>query len=182
MIDLICIASGPSLTAGDCEAVRLFGKGVVAVNNSWKMVPWCDYIFAGDLKWWRAYHRELNIQAERWTSSTAAAKTYKVNFFKASGPFNSGMRAIQWGIWKGFKDILLLGYDCSLKNGIHWHGPHDERRALKNPNAKKVCRWHSQFEQVAIDANKKGVLIRNCSRYSEMACFPRAKLEDVLTC
>lgn len=182
MIDLICIASGPSLTASDCEAVRLSGKNVVTVNNSWKMAPWSDYLFAADLKWWRAYHGELNTRAERWTSSAAAAKMYNVKFFKASGPFNSGMRTIQWAIWRGFKNILLLGYDCSIKNGVHWHGLHDERRALKNPDARKVRRWHSQFEQVAITADEKNVTVRNCSRFTDLECFPLAKLEDVLTC
>lgn len=179
MIDLFCIASGPSLAASDCELVQQSGIKTVAVNNSWKMARFCNYIYAGDTKWWKAYHDSIDINAEKWTCSDKAANLYGLHFHIAAGPYNSGMRAIQFGISKGFKSIALLGYDCSLKNGIHWHIPHEEP-ALKNPDETKIKKWHEQFKRVADAANKKGVRVVNCSRYTELTCFDIVELETVL--
>ena len=180
MIDLFCIASGPSLTASDCELVRLSGTKTVAVNNSWEMAPFCDYIYAGDSKWWAVNFDKVRIPAEKWTCSDKAANIYKIHYHIAAGPYNSGMRAIQFGISKGFKSIALLGYDCSLKNGVHWHGPHSEE-VLRNPNESKVKKWHIQFERVATNAKKQGIAIYNCSRYTELKCFNILPLEEAFT-
>jgi len=109
MIDLFCIASGPSLTAIDCELVRSSGVQTVAVNNSWEMAPFCHYIYAGDSKWWKVNFDKIRIPAEKWTCSDKAANIYKIHYHIAAGPYNSGMRAIQFGISKGFKSIALLG-------------------------------------------------------------------------
>jgi len=179
MIEVFCIASGPSLTAEDCELVRQSGAKVIAVNNSWKMAPFCDYLYAGDSKWWRAYHHEVNIPAEKWTCSRAATQKFGVKLHLAGGGYNSGMRAIQFAVMKGFKTIGLLGYDCSLKNGIHWHGNHSGNY-LKNPTPVKVVRWHEQFARAAQKATIAGAKVFNCSRYTELECFDRLALEDAL--
>jgi len=178
--DLVCVASGPSLVASDCEMVRKAGVKVVAVNNSWEMAPFCNYLYAGDLKWWNAYNRDVtDLAAEKWTCSRKAHQAYGINLHTVGGGYNSGMRAIQFGITKGFKNIALLGYDCSLKKGIHWHGSHS-RRFLKNPDALKLRKWHTQFGKVAKNANDLGVKIVNCSRDTELTCFDTASLERVL--
>lgn len=179
MVDLFCIASGPSLTISDCITVVKSGVDTVAVNDSWKMFPFCSYIYAGDSKWWDINYDKIDILAEKWTCSNKAANTYKIHYHIAAGPYNSGMRAIQFGIWKGFKSIALLGYDCSLKNGIHWHGLHQEP-ALRNPNESKVKMWHDQFRRVSNNAEKQGVAIYNCSRYTELTCFNLLPLEEAL--
>lgn len=179
MIDLFCIASGPSLTAEDCEMVRESGIKTVAVNNSWGMAPFCHYLYAGDRKWWASYIDKINIKAEKWTCSSSAANNFGINYHIAGGSYNSGMRAIQFGISKGFKSIALLGYDCSLKNGVHWHGTH-VGKLLRNPTEDKMDRWHEQFKRVALAADRSGVSIVNCSRYTELDCFPIEDIEVVL--
>lgn len=179
MIDLFCIASGPSLTASDCELVRRSGIKTVAVNDSWKMARFCDYLYAGDFKWWKVNYNKIDIDAEKWTCSDRAANAYKINYHIAAGLYNSGMRAIQFGISKGFKSIAILGYDCSLKNGVHWHGEHKEP-TLRNPNESKVKKWHDQFKRVSDNAKKQGVSIINCSRHTELTCFDKMTLEEAL--
>lgn len=179
MIDLFCIASGPSLTKSDCDLVKQYHAKVVAVNNTWEMAGFCDYIYAGDFKWWNQYYSKINISAEKWTCSDKAASRYNINYHCVAGPYNSGMRAIQFGIMKGFKKIALLGYDCSIKNGIHWHGNHIEP-VLRNPNSLKVKKWHSQFEKIANQALQHGVEIINCSRHTELTCFKTSGLESEL--
>ena len=94
MTSIFCIASGPSLTFEDCVLVRQSGIETLAVNTSWQMVPWCNYVYAGDLKWWSAYHREIPSNIKKVTSSKKAASKYNLIFHPANGSFNSGMRAL----------------------------------------------------------------------------------------
>lgn len=180
MIDVFCIASGPSLTAADCDLAKRSGAKIIAVNNSWQLAPFCDYLYAGDEKWWKAYHKEINVSAEKWTCSREAANTFGLNFHAIGGGYNSGLRAIQFAIFKGFKSIGLLGYDCSLANGVHWHGLHT-KQFLKNPSAPKLARWHVQFAKVAEKLASAHVQVINLSRHTELTCFKRAALEDVLS-
>lgn len=181
MVDIFCIASGPSLNARDCDLIRQSGITSIAVNNSWKLAPSCKYLYAGDAKWWKAYRHEINISAERWTCSRIAAQNYGVRLHSVSGPYNSGMRAVQFALFLGFRSVGLLGYDCSLKNGLHWHGAHDSA-ALGNPNHAKIKKWHLQFAAVAVQARKRGAKIYNCSRETELTCFPLLTLEAALGC
>lgn len=48
---IIC-ASGPSLTHDDSLTAINTGFPVIAVNSSWRAVPGCSHIYAGDLRWW----------------------------------------------------------------------------------------------------------------------------------
>lgn len=179
-VDLFCIASGPSLTKEDCKLVASTGVKILAVNNSWELTPRCNFLFAGDLKWWDAYATKVPAKIIKFTSSKKAAVKHRVNFFPASGPFNSGMRAIMWALRNGFKNIVLLGFDCSLKNDIHWHGAHDIKLGLSNPDAARVKKWHTHFLDVRAHSERVGANILNCSRYTELGCFSLASLESVL--
>lgn len=179
MIDLFCVASGPSLTKADCDVVSQSGAKILVVNNSWQMFEKCDYIYAGDLKWWKSHYHDINIPGEKWTSSKGAALDYGLNLHLSSGPFNSGMRAILWAIENGFKSIALLGYDCSVKHGKHWHEDHKIRNSHP-PDAHKINKWKLQFMKAERRAKTAGVKVYNCSRHTELGCFPCANLEDVI--
>lgn len=178
--DLICIASGPSLTKKDCELVRELDIKTLAVNTSWELVPWCDYVYAGDFRWWKENINKVSKNIEKWTSSKDAAKIHKINFHPANGPFNSGMRALMWALKQGFRNILLLGFDCSIKNGIHWHGLHDISKGLSNPDQNRINSWEIQFLDVYAKAGYLEAKIYNCSRNTELKCFPRLTLENAL--
>lgn len=181
MIDLFCIASGPSLTADDCELVRRSGVEAIAVNESWQLAPFCKHIYGGEFKWWSARGHQITVPAERWTCSHKAAMQFGVRLHRAKGGFNSGMRAIQWGIWRGARCIALLGYDCSIKRGLHWHGAHTTA-PLKNPTEEKLIKWQGQFARIALAAKRAGVNVINCSRQTELKCFDRVQLEEALSC
>lgn len=169
-----CIASGPSLAAEDCEAVGKAGIQAIAVNSSWRMARFASVIYAGDMCWWEAYGAEIDIPAERWTHSQNAAKALGINSNgKGQSVLNSGYRAIELAISFGAARVILLGYDCSVRQGTHWHGDHGK---TKNPDEKRCLLWQRQFAQL----NTRRAEIINCSRETALTCFPRARLEDVL--
>lgn len=175
-----CIASGPSLTKEDCEAVYEKGIPIIAVNSSWKFAPYCDFIYGGDAAWWMANQEEVMAEAEYaefWTSSENFSKRNYINYYKpATGGFwNSGMRAIEFAISHGASRVILLGYDCSVKHGIHCHGPHAE---TSNPTEANTAKWKRQFAVL----DTRGCEVVNCSRYTEIDCFRKENLESALLC
>lgn len=174
---IVVIASGPSLTPQDCDLIQKTGLTTIAVNSSWKIARFADVLYAGDTCWWDNYGKEVDIDAQRWTCMRQASDRYRINLHSASGPYNSGMRAIQFALQRGASKVILIGFDCSLKNGLHWHGPHDK---TKNPDAPKVRRWHEQFKSIQLLADRMGYEVINCSRYTELKCFPTGDLEIVL--
>lgn len=170
---VVCIASGPSLTAEDCALVEQTGLPTIAVNSSWKIARFADIVYAGDPGWWTNYGSEIDIPAERWTCAGSIARHLKIHHHRIGGSYNSGSRAVQLAIDLGAARVLLLGYDASVKRGTHWHGEHTKTR---NPDEARCMKWHKHF--AAID--RKGVEVINCSRETELTCFPRMNLEDVI--
>lgn len=147
---------------------------VITVNNAWKLAPWADVVYAGDFQWWDHYGVKLHALGQRWTCNKDAARKFNLNFHHALGPYNSGHRAIQLALMFNAARILLLGYDCSLKHGVHFDGKHV---GLGNPKAPKCLVWAKQFAALSKTALGK---IVNCSRYTELDCFPRSALETEL--
>ncbi len=175
---VICIASGPSLTAEDCQLATNSAHPVIAVNSSLKAVPNCQHVYAADFSWWEKYHSDVPSGVQRWTSSISATQRYGLSYFPHpdNGSFNSGLHAIQLAISLGARRVLLLGYDCSIEVGSHWHGDHPVE--LKNPDKSSVARWQTEYSRLA--ATLCGVEILNCSRRSALACFQLSTIEVAL--
>lgn len=171
---VFCIAPGPSLTRQDCELIKQTKAPVVAVNNAWEWAKFCDVIYACDPGWWEHNIFKININAELWTCFENLAHEYELN---CHGPFlgalNSGLRALQLAVDRGAKRVILIGYDCSVVNGLHFHGPHEK---TPNPDPAKCRKWNTQFSNMDFGDCE----IINCSRYTELSCFKKQNLEDVL--
>jgi hypothetical protein len=93
-----------------------------------------------------------------------------------SGPFNSGQRAIQLAAHLGANRVILLGYDCTLANGTHWHGRHPE--TMHNPVPREVGRWHTDFSSLVSELH--GIKIINATRHTALTCFPKTTIEAAL--
>lgn len=175
----IVIASGPSLTLDDIELVRESGINTVAVNSTWEKVRFCHAIYAADLHWWAANAHRIDIGAERWTCSHGAAVTYDGQYRRqpTKDGYNSGANAIEFVCHLGADPVLMLGFDCSVKHGVHHHGKHRFIKA-RNPGQEQCQQWRQEFKQLA--KKLAGKRIVNCSRYSEIKAFPVVDLKHAL--
>jgi hypothetical protein len=175
---VIIFASGPSLTRDDCIRAKKTGARIISVNSSWGMVPDCDYIFAADHRWWEVNINLLPTGPQRWSNNLRAASAFKLQHcpIQAGGTFNSGQLAIHFAAWLGAKNIILLGFDCSVRDGIHWHGKHI---SLPNPGQLQAERWKREFKRTAGELCGK-VNIVNCSGRTELDCFDCMLLDDAL--
>lgn len=173
---MACIGSGPSLTREDCRLLAGASDFVIAVNSSWQLVPEADAVYAGDDGWWRDNHHLVPGYMRKLTCMFVAAERYGLQHHRIGpGAYNSGMRAIQWALEAGAKRIVLLGYDCSVVHGRHWHEDHPGGDA-HNPSDSRCAAWQQQFASI----HAKGAEIINCSRYTELTAFPVMRLEDEL--
>ena len=184
------IASGPSLTRSDVEAIK--GKGtVIAINDNYKMAPWADILYFCDPKWFR-WHKEnpefQHFQGEIYTQDETTAKENHFHYIKSAPGeglstdpkvifqgSNSGFQSINLAYHLGANKIILLGYDMQTTDGkAHWFGHHPD-----NVVSSYQC-WTKYYDRLAEDAKAKGLHIVNCSRQTALGCFERKHLEDVL--
>ena len=165
----VCIASGPSLNQHDCDLVHAAGLPTIVVNSSWKLAPWADHLYAGDLAWWDANVADLPGGPKRWTCTRQASAKHGLNLHTAYGEYNSGLRAIQLAFQLGAERVLLLGYDCTIENGTHWHGDH---KGTKNPDEALCRKWNAQHNRLL----EKSQVV-NCSRETALTAYRLGMLE-----
>jgi hypothetical protein len=177
---VVCIGSGPSLTHEDCDLVRDSNYWTVAINNSVMMAPWAHALYAGDRAWWDTYWAQIQwFDGERYAYNTLAREHGAITLANCpwfASPGNSGAGALRLAMLAGADRIILIGYDCSIANGMHWHGPHQGSLS----NCQSIKRWPAQFKALADDANQQGIQIINASRATALECFDRMDLEDAL--
>ncbi len=171
------IGSGPSLTERDCALVRAGVDYVLAVNCSWQIAE-ADAVYAADRSWWDWYYAGLPKHLAKWTCDEGAAAHYKLNLHRTgsrSGS-NSGSLALRLLLSQGFDRILMMGFDCSVQAGRHWHADHQCGEPAYNPTARQCDKWRLEFG--AIDIGDTQVI--NASRETALTCFNRMDLEDAL--
>lgn len=170
-----CLASGPSLTAEDCNRIRDAGLPTVVANTTFRMAPWADILMAMDTAWWRNYMPEVeaSFKGELWGYIKYPGVTVaRGRLLPIRG--NSGSLAIALAIAASAARIILLGYDCKFASDgrRHWHPDHP--RSMGNASA--IENWPLQFELVARCGKEHGTDIVNCSRDTALECFRRGDL------
>lgn len=177
--EAVCIASGPSLTNADCDAVRAWrdsrsDRFVVVTNNTHTLCPWADYLYAMDNEWWRQHGKE--VRATFTGNTYSRYGNYGTQKIPVHHGDNSGAGAILLAHYSGAKKIVLLGYDCQRTGGkSHWHKDHIKPLG----NTQSMPHWHKYFKECRRSI-PDSVEIINCTRETALTAFPLKGLEDEL--
>jgi len=184
--ETVCvIASGPSLTIEQIETARQKATRFIAVNDSYKLAPFADALYACDGKWWD-FHHELQFHGEKWTQDVRAARKYSLRYLPGRRQpglgrdcvhfgSNSGYQAINLAYLWGASKIILIGFDCKPINGKpHWFGKHPEQLNQTQPYAV----WIENFKGLAADIEAEGIEVINCSPDSALDGFKKAHIAD----
>ena len=189
------IASGPSATEADARQLVAICDQVITVNDSWRLLPSADHLWATDYKWWRLHLGEVkrgfagscHTQDQGWPKCPAPVD-WGIQCYHAAidAPGlsrdprvihtgkNSGYAAIGLAYHLGAQRILLLGFDMQREGSRrNWFGQHP-------PGLDAGCdpsEFIQRFE--TIDPAEYGVDIWNCTRRTALECFPRVALEDI---
>jgi hypothetical protein len=186
---VVCIGAGPSLTPAEVDACR--GRApVVVINNSYKLAPWADVLYAADRKWWDWEKGAPAFLGLKYSIAPMLAGLYPdVQVLRNTGAsgleleptglrtgMHSGYQAINLAVHLGAARILLLGYDLSdAPDGRkHWHPDHPGRNASPYPQ------MLAAFPSLVEPLSAIGVTVVNCSRRTVLEVFPKARLEDEL--
>lgn len=189
-----CLASGPSLTPQDVDAVRSV-DAVIAINTTYQMAPWATALYAADHGWWQKHRGAPDFPGLKYSLSPAAA-TWGVRILRNTGPnglernpdglrmgLNSGYQALGLAVHFGASRILLLGYDMQLgpKGESHWHGHHlNANRQPIRLERRTLQRYADAFKSIVQPLRDAGVEVLNCTRRTALTCFQRVPLEDAL--
>jgi hypothetical protein len=160
----------------------------IVVNDTHRLAPWADALYAADAKWW-AYHAQQALKFEGlkitrdvvpWDCVLQLQVSGKSGFdpdpsFIRTGN-NSGYQALHVAIHAGARRILLCGFDM---HGQHWFGehPHGLADAISDVQRKLFI---PEFEKLAPLLPEMGVDVVNCTPDSALTCFPMMRLDDAL--
>jgi len=187
------IASGPSLTKEDCDLIETTNWKTITTNDSWRLAPFADILFACDTSWWNKYYNDVKqgYKGECWTSSQRAKDLYKDLKYTASSLSiglntngrltvgNSGFQSINLAYNLGAKRIFLLGFDCKAdsQKRHHWFGQHPDGLSKKQ----NFSKWKEDFCEIAKDLKKQNIEVFNITRDSALNCFPKITVEQAIT-
>lgn len=137
----VCIASGPSLTLEQVNAVKAWrerdGCRVIVINDNYLIAPWADALYFADVRWWE-HHRDKpffrdfpgrKISIENGAGRFCGDCTVMKNLSLDGGTMgrlskdptgiytgqNSGYQAINVAVLYGCTRIVLLGYDMRAR-------------------------------------------------------------------
>lgn len=184
------VASGASAALVDRNLLSTIPA--IAINDSWKLAPHAEILYAADAPWWRHHGYVPEFAGEKWTQDRGAhgwpveADQHDIHVIRsASMPgisldqslihtgSNSGFQALNIAILGGARRIALIGYDMG---GPHWFGDHPGGLNRHSPYGV----FRKAFEDAAEQIAGLGVEIFNCSESSSLNCWPRAELRELL--
>lgn len=199
----VVVASGPSANTVNLATARGKAK-FIAVNNSWRLCPWADVLYACDFSWWDANAGVTEFLGMRVSQDPKVNRKWPairyincIRSYEDKGPSdrrgsigwggNGGFQAVNLAVQFGCKRIVLVGFDMRIDRGLHWHGKHGkyksglgEMRALKNPHAQQVERWRKAMDACKPWLDARGIKVINCSLVSALRNYPKMKFEDAL--
>lgn len=189
----VIVASGP--TAKDAPLEMALGRAkFIAINTSWQLCPWADILFACDVAWWNHAHGCPDFEGMKITIDRNASRKYEdihlVECRKADDRIvlkplgtvgwggNSGFHCLNLAVQFGARKIILIGYDMTVANGLHWHGAHPSN--MNNPKQGNVDRWRRAVDAAAKVIEPMGIRVINCSPVSRLENYPKMSFEDAL--
>lgn len=193
------IGGGPSLKdqMKFLPILQKIGGRIIVTNNAYKLIPDADILhFADDV--WYGWHKETIPLIFRGTYITTAAQGSPASEWNRRGIHyfrkhsnngitnstamlcgsNSGHQAMNLAIHMGSKKLVLLGFDMNpTAPETNWHNEH------KRPTARNSYKdvMIPGMQKTAPILEKMGVSAINTSLKSNIDCFRKRSLEEVIT-
>lgn len=91
---------------------------------------------------------------------------------------NGGFHGLNFTVQTGLRHIILLGFDMTLQNGVHWHGRHGG--ALNNPRQASVDRWRGVLDGQAAPLAAAGFSVVIGSPGSSLSQYRKLELGEAI--
>jgi len=190
---IVVVASGPSAAAAPLGLGRGRAR-FIAINDSWRLCPWADILFAGDYKWWELHQGcpeflGLRVSIDRRACEFSDWDICRLRGYRADqrisfdagivGGSNSGLNALNLAVQLVPSKVLLVGFDMRLDAGIHWHGLHPPE-TMKNPTENLVGKWRKAMDNAAAPIAATGIRVFNCSETSNLKRYPKLEFAEAI--
>lgn len=185
--NLFILASGPSLSTLDVSPLER--RITMGLNRSFKKSPEPYYHCVFDHRLFDLYEEELKKCRVLFTLE-GRPFGLPLNFLGANGfsydlergiysGYTISYFALQLAVYMGFKRIIFLGLDLKLSGQqTHFFG-YDYHS--KDHDTTEFPKMIKAFQEVARDLLvERGIEIYNCSKESELTCFPYISFEEAL--
>jgi len=192
------VAAGPSVTQENVNKLR-DRIHVIVINESHRLAPWADMLYACDANWWRFRNGVKEFVGVKVTQDDAAARTFNLKrivirkkdrhkYFddlltddsdEIGSGGNGGFQCVNMATRFGATGIALVGFDYRLfGNTVHWHGRHGG--ILPNPDHTNFPGWIKHITAAAPVLQSLGVDVVNTSLDSAIKIFPKMTIEQTL--
>lgn len=188
---VLIAASGPSQRKEDIARAKGKAK-VIVINETWRLAPWADLLYACDERWWRTRGPSKDefkglryIGAATYQDCIPCGVRGGFTALKWDGQTlgaggNSGFQAINLAAVAGAKTIVLTGFDMKWGGTKkHWHADHGGE--LTNPEQRMLSNCRKILDGAAAELSGRGIHVVNCSRETALQNYPRAHIKDVFT-
>lgn len=193
---IVCVATGPSLSLEQVEAIKASGFPVVAISDNYKLFPEAEYLYSCDSRWWAAHKEEIRgkfngalvtIDPEAVKEIPGITLVPCVDFHQSRPGLSgvrgaitqggsSGYQALHFAFNLGAERIILVGYDYGASGQGHWFGSHPGEMNVPSDFQTMLA----ALEVLAQDIGKAGVEVINCTAETAVTCFQRMPLADAL--
>lgn len=192
---VLVVAGGPSVRPEIVAQCRE-GWRIIAVNNSYKLVPWADLLYFADARWWGWHGQSVQDFAGEIVTLknhpvVASSKHHVHSLLVGAGSGlslvpdtlhtggNSTYQAINFAVLAGAKLIVTMGLDMQNMGGkSHWHGGHPCRVTPDRTLAQVMA---PRFKTMLPTLERLGVKVLNASPGSLCTAFPIIEPEQALT-
>lgn len=188
------VGAGPSANKTDLSILRN-RIHVIAINESWKLVPWAEVLYGCDAVWWKIRNGVPEFKGLKISQDPLACTVYpeikkvdiedvKSNTLSLGCPGkigaggNSGFQAFNLAVQFGVSGIMLIGFDMSVDRGAHWHGYHPQ--PLNNPDGFNIRRWVSALERTTGLLKSMDIQVINCCLESKITTFTKMTVAQAL--
>jgi len=187
------LGGGPSLSAVDLEQVRASAGFTIAVNNTYQLAPWAEYLYFMDEVWY-GWHEEAlsSFPGEIVTSVDNLSPHPRIKVLRRGKRFNldprpthmshgnnSGHGGVCLGAMLGASRIILFGFDMCTVGGRHNY--HDDHQRTVPENI-YLNQYVKSFVPLSEDLERLGVEVINSTPNSLLDVFPTMTPEEALTC
>lgn len=187
------VASGPSVKNLDLSVLR-DRIHVLAIKTNIDLCPFAEVVYGCDAPWWidrkglpnfngvKIFH---GIGAKQFPNMHRCEIEMSKDALLVDEPMrignggNSGFQALNLVVQFGATNIVLVGFDCHGRGDVHWYGRNKWPNA-NNPMGSNYARWMKGFEMAKRDADRMKITIVNASPDSEIKCFPKRALSQIM--
>ncbi len=187
------IGGGTSVKEQNLELLR--GKNVIVINSSYLSVPWAQYLFFGDARWYNEQRRKFRLGKFQGRIVTCSAPVRGPNLLglaRINPPPGltddptkvvSQRTSLQGGMGLArhlaVSRIVLLGADMKRADdgATHHHEPHPWPLPSGNSS------WDLQMEHLRMIAEplkERGIEVINTSLISRIDWWPKMTLEEAI--